>query len=123
MKKLASLVLTVLLALGLGFCFTACNETPVSSTPDTNAAYVITVVDGATLNPVKGVRVQLCDPATGTCLTDDFITNASGKVSCAVAQKVYDIHVQTADGLNEYDVVGTHQTPASYAEITVTVVL
>lgn len=120
MKKLASLFLTVLFCLGLGFCFTACQETP--STPNENNAYKITVVD-ASVNPVAGVRVQLCDPATGTCLTDDFITDTNGKVSCKVAQKVYDIHVQTADGLNEYDIVGVSQTPATYAEITVTVVL
>ena len=119
MKKLATLIMTVLFCLGLGFCFTACDNGNQSGG---NNAYKITVLDesGAA---VEGVQVQLCDPATGTCLTDVFITNAAGKVSCAVPQKVYDIHVFTQDAITEYEIVGADETPATYGEITINIIM
>ena len=118
MKKLASIFLTVLFCLGLGFCFTACQG---NNPTQQNNAYQITVVD-ATGAAVADVNVQLCDPVTQVCLTDKFTTDANGKVSCAVAQKAYDVHVFSTDWMTEYEVVGTSQTPTTYGELLITII-
>ena len=118
MKKLASIFLTILFCLGLGFCFTACQKEAPSTQ---NNVYAVTVVD-ATGAAVSNVNVQFCDPVTNVCLTDTFTTDANGKVSCAIAQKVYDIHVFSIDSLTEYEVVGTNQTPATYSELLITII-
>lgn len=117
MKKLASVFLTFLFCIGLSFALTACQN----DAPPATSGYQFTVVD-ANVTPVSGVNVQLCDPATGTCLTDVFTTDSDGKVFCAVAEQAYDVHVFSTDWMTEYEVVGTNQTPTTYGEITITII-
>ena len=119
MKKLATLIMTVLFCLGLSIGFTACDNGNQSGG---NNAYKITVLDESGV-AVQGVQVQLCDAATGTCLTDVFITNANGQVSCKVPQKVYDIHVFTQDAITEYEIVGADETPATYGAFTINIIM
>ena len=117
MKKLASVFLTFLFCIGLSFALVACQN----DAPPATSGYQFTIVNGSG-EAVSNVNVQLCDPATGTCLTDTFTTDANGKVLCAVPEKVYDVHVFAVDFVTEYEVVGTNQTPATYSEILITII-
>ena len=122
-KKLASVLMALTLTFGFCGVMASCggDDKPDTSSQQPQNAYTFTVLnkDGSAAADVK---VQLCDPATGVCLTNMPVTDENGKATfTADKATTYDIHLWNLDTSVEYTVEGAQQTPATFGEVTVTV--
>ncbi len=95
----------------------------VSKETDNKVTYTVTIVDQDG-NAVQGVELQLCP--NGTCLSDQFITDADGKITKDMApdQPVDVKVVNVPDGYSKPEALanGYHaKIEAGQTEITVTI--
>ena len=124
-KKIATFCLAALFTFGVATLAASCGkdkDNNNSSTAYSKECYTFIIKD-ANGNAMAGVNVQLCDTENNGACDMPKASDANGIVEYTPVwgEGEFDIHLWNTAMSSEYTFTGAEKTPATYAEIVLTV--
>ena len=123
-KKIATFCLAALFTFGVATLAVGCGKDKDDNVSSEYSKECYTfIIKDANGNAMEGVNVQLCDTENNGACDYPKASNANGVVEYTPVwgEGEFDIHLWNSSMSSEYTFTGAEKTPATYAEITLTV--